>query len=33
MFFADVGFEFLTAVIVESAVFWDIMPCIPVKVS
>jgi hypothetical protein len=28
-----VGFEILTVVILKSAVFWDIMPCSPLKVN
>jgi hypothetical protein len=27
----DVGFEVLTAVVMKSSVFWDIMPCSPLK--
>jgi hypothetical protein len=27
------GFEIRTAVAVKSSVFWDVMPCNPVKVS
>jgi hypothetical protein len=25
------GFEVLTAVVIKSSIFWDIMPCIPGK--
>jgi hypothetical protein len=28
-----VGFEVLTVVVMKSTVFWDIMPCNPVKVK
>jgi hypothetical protein len=28
-----VGFEFLTAVVMKSSVFWDVMPCSSVKVN
>jgi hypothetical protein len=31
--FIAVRFEVLTAVIMESCVFWDITPCSPVKVN
>jgi hypothetical protein len=30
---AFVGFELLTAVVMKSTIFWDIMPCIPPKVD
>jgi hypothetical protein len=30
---ADVGFEILRAVILKSSIFWDIMPCIPLKIN
>jgi hypothetical protein len=30
---AYVGFEVLTAVVMNSSVFWDIMPCSPLKVN
>jgi hypothetical protein len=28
-----VGFEVLTAVVMKSYIFWDITPCIPLKVN
>jgi hypothetical protein len=28
-----VGFEALTAVVMESTIFWDIMSCTPLKVN
>jgi hypothetical protein len=28
-----VGFEVLTAVVMKSTIFWDIMPCSPLKVD
>jgi hypothetical protein len=28
-----VGFEILTAVVIESTIFWDITPCSPLKVN
>jgi hypothetical protein len=28
-----VGFEFLTAVVMKSSIFWDITPCSPLKVN
>jgi hypothetical protein len=28
-----VGFEFLTAVVIKSSIFWDITPCSPLKVT
>jgi hypothetical protein len=28
-----VGFEVLTMVVMKSTVFWDIMPCNPLKVN
>jgi hypothetical protein len=28
-----VGFEVLTAVVMKSTIFWDIMPCSPLKVN
>jgi hypothetical protein len=27
------GFEVLTAVVMKSTVFWDIMPCSPLRVN
>jgi hypothetical protein len=30
---ADIGIEVLTAVVVESTIYWDIMPCGPLKVN
>jgi hypothetical protein len=32
-FFSLVGFEVLTAVVMKSIIFWDVMPCSPLKVS
>jgi hypothetical protein len=29
----DVGFEIITAVVIRSSVFWDIMPCSPLRVN
>jgi hypothetical protein len=29
----NLGFEVLTAVIMKSTIFWDIMPCSPLKVN
>jgi hypothetical protein len=29
----DVGFYFLTAVVVKSSILWDIMPCSPLKAN
>jgi hypothetical protein len=29
----DVGFEGLTAVVMESSIFWNLMPCSPLKVN
>jgi hypothetical protein len=31
--FLKVGFQVLTAVVINFWVFWDILPCIPLKVS
>jgi hypothetical protein len=28
-----IGFEILTAVVMKSAIFWDITPCSPLKVN
>jgi hypothetical protein len=30
---AIIGFEFLTAVVIKSSIFWDITPCSPLKVN
>jgi hypothetical protein len=27
----DVGFEVLTAVVMKGSIFWDILPCTPLK--
>jgi hypothetical protein len=29
----NVGFEVLTAVVMKSSIFWDVMPCSPLKVN
>jgi hypothetical protein len=30
-YYADVGFEVFTAVVMKSIIFWDMMPCSPLS--
>jgi hypothetical protein len=32
-FWRNVGFQVLTTMVIKSPVFWDIMPCIPLKLN